>query len=127
MVTMPGKKVSSNSTANIGIKNGAVPLKTCSIGVRNTELITNNTLPTGGVNNPIIRFKIMMTPKCTGSTPNSSAIGNSTGTVIKDDGRGVDERTQNYQQEVDDQQEHDRAGDVFGHHIGQVLWHLLAG
>ena len=43
---------------------------------------TNRTLPTGGVQSPIQRFKTKMMPKWTGSTPNLIATGKKIGVKI---------------------------------------------
>ncbi len=54
-------------------------LTTFSIDVLAIPTPTNKTEPTGGVQRPIQRFKIMMTPKCTGSIPNLVTIGKNIG------------------------------------------------
>ena len=41
-----------------------------------------STIPTGGVSRPIIRFRIITRPKCTGSMPSLAMMGMKTGTRI---------------------------------------------
>ena len=74
-VVRPGTSRSRTSTANSGMRNGIVafairlvdkPLKRCRI---------NKTIPKGGVNNPIIMVRTMITPNCMGSMPTEMATG----------------------------------------------------
>ena len=47
-----------------------------------TAAATNCTGPSGGVLRPMPRFRIMMTPKCTGSMPNFITTGRKIGVVM---------------------------------------------
>ena len=60
-----------------------MPRNSSPIGLRVIEPMTNSTAPTGGVNDPIIRLRIMMTPSCTGSIPYWAMIGIRIGTSTR--------------------------------------------
>ena len=47
-----------------------------------TAAATNCTGPSGGVLSPMPRFRIMMTPKCTGSIPKFTTTGRKIGVVM---------------------------------------------
>src|SRR5699024_8095260 len=82
-VLSAGKTVISSNTSSIGTKKGSTPLMTRVTGICVTEDRTNSTSPTGGVSSPIIRLKMTITAKWVPSMPKMSAIGASTGTMIK--------------------------------------------
>lgn len=63
----------------IAIKRGSNGRTTFTIVVLATPTPTNNTVPTGGVQSPIDKFRIMIIPKCTGSIPSSTTIGRNIG------------------------------------------------
>ena len=46
------------------------------------SIMMNRITPNGGVNVPISRFTIMTMPKCTGSMPSATIVGNSVGVAI---------------------------------------------
>ena len=56
---------------------------TCASRTLPTEQPTKRQLPTGGVTMPIQRLKVIITPKCTGSTPSDSAIGRKIGVKMR--------------------------------------------
>ena len=66
---MDGKKVISKSVTSRGIKNGNTPFNIWFTGNLAMLLIKNKDNPRGGVTSPTIRFNMVTTPKCTGSTP----------------------------------------------------------
>ena len=53
-----------------------------SMGVLPMAQPTNSAEPTGGVHSPTARLKIMMTPKCTGSTPTAVTTGSKIGVIM---------------------------------------------
>ena len=81
-IEIAGMKVNNSSTETRGIKNGAVAITHRSKGVSDTFARTYSTIPTGGVSNPSIKFRIKIIPKWTGSMPICTATGKSTGTKI---------------------------------------------
>ena len=77
-----GNKTINISTIISGRRKMAVSFATLSTGTFATLLKTNKTVPNGGVNVPIIRLRIIITPKCTGSIPSFWMSGMKTGTKI---------------------------------------------
>ena len=67
----------------ITIKNGIKGLITLTILVLATPTPTNSIDPTGGVHNPMHKFKTNMIPKWTGSIPNVVTTGKKIGVKIK--------------------------------------------
>ena len=61
--------------------NGSVPRNTSPMRERETEAVTNSTVPTGGVSRPIMSAMIVITPSVMGSTPYVFAIGTRIGTI----------------------------------------------
>ena len=74
-VVMPGMSVIKSKTAMSGMRNGIVAFVTRSNETFATFETTYKTIPTGGVNNPIIKFKIIMIPNCVGLTPSACISG----------------------------------------------------
>jgi hypothetical protein len=67
----------------MAIKSGSKGFMTFSILVFAIPTPTNKTEPTGGVHNPIQRFRTMIIPNCTGSIPIDFITGKKMGVKIK--------------------------------------------
>ena len=65
-----------------GTRKGAVARVTSSNGSLATRAITNRTIPMGGVNVPMIKFRTITSPKCTGSTPTALTTGRTEMTLL---------------------------------------------
>ena len=63
----------------IAMKSGNNGLITLVMVVFATPTPINSMEPTGGVHRPILRFRIIMIPKCIGSIPSSITIGKKIG------------------------------------------------
>ena len=81
-----GIKLTRNREITIAVKIGAIYLVTPSIFTRPTPQPTNRQEPTGGVTEPIPRFIISISPKCTGLIPTLVAIGRKIGVKIRQAG-----------------------------------------
>ena len=64
-------------------KKGSKGLTICDIDIFATPQPTNSTVPTGGVQRPTLKFKIIIIPKWTGSIPSSTATGRKIGVKIR--------------------------------------------
>ena len=59
----------SNKLPSKGTNQGKIAMVVRSTLRFATRASTNNTMPMGGCNKPIIKFNTMIKPKCTGSMP----------------------------------------------------------
>ena len=66
--------------SNSGISQGRIA--TVVLSMDNLAILdnTNSTMPSGGWSSPIMRFSVIITPKCTGSMPTFEFTGIDTGT-----------------------------------------------
>ena len=67
---------------------------------------TNSTMPSGGCSRPIIRFSVMIRPKCTGSMPNFSDEWQQDRHEDGDGGDRIEEAADDQHQHVNEDQEH---------------------
>src|SRR5688572_26875752 len=77
---MLGTYVRTTSAIKSGTSQGKMAMVVRSTLSFATRASTNSTMPMGGCNRPIIKLSTITSPKCTGSTPSSSAMGKSNGT-----------------------------------------------
>ena len=78
-----GKNVIRSKATIIAMKSGNNGLITLVMVVFATPTPINSMEPTGGVHRPILRFRIIMIPKCIGSIPSSITIGKKIGVKIR--------------------------------------------
>ena len=81
-VIKSGKQIRTIKLAISAIRKGGRLLIMVVTGVCPTLEETNSILPTGGVNAPSDTSRTKITPKCTGSMPNSAAKGANSGAKI---------------------------------------------
>ena len=88
---MSGRKVTSRRATTIAMYSGMSARLTSVMRAPETLQPRKSTLPTGGVQRPMQRFKTITIPKCTGSTPIDWTTGSSIG--VKMSTAGVMSRT----------------------------------
>ena len=81
-VVKKGTYVITSRTVTSGAKKGKISLNILVKLILATCGVTNNTMPTGGVTNPIQRLTTTTMPKCNGLIPIKVAVGLNIGTII---------------------------------------------
>lgn len=74
-----GMKVTSINITNMAHKNGVIDFTSSSRDTSATPVATNKLAPKGGVQKPIAKLTVIMTPKWTGSIPIPWTIGSKIG------------------------------------------------